>query len=290
MTACSVPDLSPNIAEAVQLLADTDRQLRPALTPVAAAELAAAEEAMMRNGQQVLGFGGNCDAIATRAEGGVVSECRLVERALPVTGPVNTTQALRALDVLGGYFAAIGALAAAESSDEVAARSGTLLDALAALGNGGGPDAFVGLGARRDLIVRSTSFVAAQYRIAALHRVVRRADPVIGEMTDIAVAWLDDLPGGVPEAQAALLDARDALATATEARNLPAQRSATAELRAAHARFRKAEAESPANRLLLLRKLHAGLRNRLEHPQSAKELLATLEEIKAITELAKKED
>ena len=288
LAACTTPDLGPGIGEATRLLAATDRELRPVLSPLAAAELAAAEEAAMRRGDLVLGFEGDSDPYAARDEGKVLSECRLVEHARPLDGPVNATQTLLALDTLGAYYAALAALAASNAPDEIAARSAALIDGLNGLSKDLGSGAFAGLGARRDLIGRSSGFVANQARTAAIRKVVRKADPVIGDLTALAVAWLDELPGGVPEAQAAFVDARGRLLEATEARNLAAQRDATQSLRKAHAALLKAEAASPANPLLMLRKLHGDLARRLSRPGSADDFLKTLAEIRAISDLARK--
>ena len=293
LASCTVPDVSPEVAEAGTLLAATDARLRPALTPLAANELAAAEEAFMREGKTILALDGTCHYDEARQSGVVVTDCALTEFARPDKGAVNATSTLDALDAMAGYFAALAALASSQSSDEVAARTAGLIDALAALDHDGNPDglrrAAQGAATRKDLVVRTAGFLAARYRIAALRKVVRRADPVFGRMVPVAAAYLDTLPGGLPAAQVRLEDAEEAMALAPTA-GVAAHRAAAVELRAALAAFRAAEAASPANRLLLLRRLHAGLLKRLSGARSAEDLLATLEDIKAIVDLTEKGD
>jgi hypothetical protein len=288
LVGCSTPDVSPGIGEAVALLAETDRQVRPTLESIAAIELADAEDAAMRDGAQVIGFDGDCDPVAAREQGQVFSQCRLIERAAPVTVAVNATQVILAIDTLGSYYAALLALAESDAPDEVAARSAALIDTLAAFDSENGTDAFATLAARKDPISRSAGFWVNQARIAALRKVMRRADPVIEELTETAVAWLDGQPGNVLVAYQAFLGTRTELVLATEAGDLGAQRRATEALRASHAALLQSEQQSPANHLLLLRKLHGDLLSRLSSPQSAGEFITTLEEIKAISDLVRK--
>lgn len=289
LSACSTPDVTPAIGEAAKLLADMDKSVRPVLEPVADAELAAAETAAMRKGKQVLGFEGQCDPQAARDEGKVIMDCRLVEIALPTNGPVNATQMLMALDVLKDYYAALGGLAASQSPAEARANAETLVAALGDLGDGRTP-AFAALAEKKALIGQTTGFILEQARHAAIRKVVRRADPVIGELTKTAVAWFDRQPGNLPAALTAFNDARDRATDAAELRDLDRQRAANAELRAAYAALRKAEAQSPANQLLLLRKMHSDLVRRLAGPGSPEELLKTLEQVRAIADLAKQEN
>lgn len=289
LSACSAPDVTPAIGEATRLLAEMDKSVRPVLEPVADAELAAAEAAAMRAGKQVLGFEGQCDPQAARDAGKVIMECSLVEIALPTDGPVNATQVLMALEVLTDYYAALGALAASQSPGEAKANAEALVAALGDLGDGRMPT-LAALAERKALVGKTTGFILEQARYAAIRKVVRRADPVIGELTTTAVAWLDGQPGNLPAAQIAFLDARDRAADAAESRDLDRQRAANDELRAAYAAMRKTEAQSPANQLLLLRKMHRDLARRLSGPGSPEELLKTLEQVREIADLAKQEN
>lgn len=289
LTACTTPDVSPGIGEAVSLLAQTDHALRPTLTPLAAAELSKAQEAAMKSGKTIVELQGDCDYTVSRGSGQVLTDCSLRENARPTTGPVNATQMVEALDVLGDYFAALAKLASSASSDEVAARTAGLMDALTALDKGdkaGLKQLGQTAADRKPLVVQTVGFVVAQARVAGLRKVVRKADPVIGALTETAVAWLDDLPGGMPVAQARLTDAEEAVTRAALAHDIGRQRAAAADLRGAFAAFKKAEAASPATRLLMIRKLHGDILRRLSSPQSAEELLATVEQVKAIAALA----
>lgn len=138
LAGCALPDMSPAINEARLLLADTDKSLRPAIAPVAAAELRAAEQAATAQGRVILELAGDCDFEVARASGRVVSDCRIVENARPTSGPVNATQVLDAMDALNTYFAALGALVDAKTSVEVRARTSALLDAVGRLDFGEG--------------------------------------------------------------------------------------------------------------------------------------------------------
>lgn len=295
LVACSTPDLSPAITEATRLLTATDGDLRPALTIEAAREQAEAERIAMRDGGMVVGLKGDCDPAATQREGRVFSDCELVTLAAPPATPVSATQMLAALDGLRTYYEGLADLADARTSDEVAAATGRLFDTLAAVGNEDGVPEGLAAAAksaaeRKDLVTRGAGFLAEQSRLAALRRVMRRADPIIGTLTDRAVAWLDLQPGGVDEARQLLSDARLALLDATEAGDLPRQESETARMRAAFAAFKAAERASPANRLRLLRQMHAELLARSQTPGEAEDFLTVLEEVRAIADLAAKGD
>lgn len=291
--ACSMPDLSPGIAESARLLEATDKGLRPGLAAEAAREQAKAELKAMQAGRIVLGLEGDCDPAATHSEGRVFSACELVTLAAPPAEPVSATQMLAALDALRDYYSGLASLADARSSDEVAAAIAGLFDALTQAGKApGAPKAladFAASGAsRKDLATRTTGFLADQYRLAALRRVVQRADPVIGALTDRAVAWLDLQPGGVGEARKRLSEARLQLLDATQARDLAGQQSATSKMREAFFAFKAAERTSPANQLRLLRQMHAELLARAKSPENAEDFLNVLEEVRAIADLAAK--
>jgi hypothetical protein len=291
--ACSTPDLSPGIAESARLLEATDKGLRPGLAAQAAQEQAKAELAAMQAGRIVLGLEGDCDPAATHNEGRVFSACELLTLAALPAEPVSATQMLAALDALRDYYSGLASLADARSSDEVAAATAGLFDALAQAGKApGAPKAladFAASGAsRKDLATRTTGFLADQYRLAALRRVVRRADPVIDALTERAVAWLELQPGGVGEARKRLSEARLKVLDATGARDLAGQQSATSEMREAFAAFKAAERSSPANQLRLLRQMHAELLARAKSPGNAEDFLTVLEEVRAIADLAAK--
>lgn len=287
---CTSPDLRPGIKEATALLAETDNQIRPMLEPLAAAELAAAEEAAMQRGEIILMLEGSCNYADARDAGQARTDCALVEIARPDKGAVNATTMLDALDAMSAYFVALDALASSESADEVAARTAALMEALTQLDDTSRSPALARIAAtaadHKDLVSRSSGFLANQYRIAALRRVVRRADPIFGQLVPIAAAYLDQAPDGMPIAQMRLEAAEENMTLASGAGSVARHRAAAAELRAAFAAFKIAEAKSPANRLILLRKFHADLLDRLTGPQSAEDLLTTIEDIKAIADLA----
>jgi hypothetical protein len=290
VAACAVPDIGLSVDEAAALLAETNNSVRPVLDPIMAQELATSEEVTMRRGGTILGLEGTCHYDDARKAGLAVTDCALVEYVRPDKGPVNATSVGDALDAMSGYFAGLAAIASSESSDEVAARAGALIEAVAAFGAEGNPASLRRLGAaaaeRRDLATRGAGFLAVQYRVAAVRKVVRRADPVFDRIVPIAAAYLDTLPGGLPAAQARLEEAEEELAIAPNV-SVAAHRTAAIELRAAFAAYKQAEAASPATRLYLLRRLHAGLLQSLSGPRSPEELLTVLEEIKVINDLAR---
>jgi hypothetical protein len=294
LLACAAPEVAPEIGQASALLAETDKGVRPTLEPIAAAELAAAEDAAMQTGDTVLALDGTCNFAEARDAGNAVTDCVLVEFARPDKGPVNATTVLDALETMDNYFVALAALASSESSDEVAARSAALVDALGQLNQGNRSPALARIAGaateRKDLLVRTAGFLASRYRVAALRKVVRRADPVLGRLVLIAAAYLDQGPDGMPAAQMRLEDAEEEVALASGSGDVARHRRAVAELRAAFASFKAVEASSPANRLYLLRQFHAELLERLSGPQSAEEFLTTIEEIKAIADLANQGD
>lgn len=112
---------------------------------------------------------------------------------------------------------------------------------------------------------------------------MRRADPVVGRMADVAAAWLDAQPGGLPVAQDRLLSAQEAL---IEAETPAARATAALEMRSAFGAFREAEAASPATRILLLRRMHAALAAGPSGPEGVATILETLEDIRTLVDLA----
>lgn len=290
LAACSVPDVQPNVTAAAELLAVTEGTVRPGLEPLAAAELAEAEDAAMRDGRVIVGLDGTCHYDEAREAGEVTTDCSLIAFARPDDGAVNATTTLDALDVMAAYFTALGALASAESSDEVRARTAALMKALGDLGEGNDSAALdrIAAGAkdRAELVTRTAGFLAAQARIAALRRVVRKADPVIARIVAPAAAFLDQQPGNLPDAQDRLDQAEAGYIAAAGSGNVAEHRAAAADLRDAFAAFKRAEAASPANRLLLLRRFHAELLDRLTSGGEPEDLLSVAEEIKAIVDLA----
>ena len=235
LAACTAPDLGPDLTSASQLLAQTSKELQPSLLPQAKKEQAAAELASMRGGNLAVGPEGDCDPAATHNEGRALSKCDLVTLSAPPDKPISATAVLGALDGLTAYYAA---LASARSSDAVASQVGSLIDALAA--NGSAANAPEALGqsaaeaaAQKDSVTTAAGFVVNIYRLNALHTVIAKADPVVGALTDRAVACLDLQPGGPFAAETRLNAARRALANSEEAKDLRGQVRATAELRAA---------------------------------------------------------
>ncbi len=290
LAACTVPNVSPGIDAAKTLLSTTDTDLRPKLAPVAAQELARAEQDYVAQGKAIVELLGTCRYEDARTNGMILPDCHLVQSALPDHGPVNATEVLEALDVLSNYFTALAAIASADSSDAVATQTGAVIDALSKLGSGSGSSGLAKIAAfaaaNKDQAVTSVGFLAAQYRVAALRRVVRKADPVIDALVQGAVLYLDARPGGLVAAEQNMTRAERAMTTAAVAHDAAGQTRAAQDLRTTFAAFHQAAATDPANRLLLLRKLHGDLLHGLTGPQSAEDYLTTLEQIRKIADLA----
>lgn len=291
-TACTTPDVSKELAAANTLATQTGESLQERLAPIAKAELKAAEEALIRDGGTVIAIEGSCDIAAARGAGLARADCMLLNWADPGAGPVNATAALEAINVVQAYFAALKDLYETSAPSDIATRTDALLAALAQAGSGQSMTLqrlAAEAAEHKPVLVKTVGFAAEQYRTSQLRRVVRKADPLLHDLTRTASAYLDtDLDPTLAKAQTALADAREKMLDAQFSGDAARYRQAIADLRTAFDNFKTAEANASAAGLLTLRQLHASLLARLTGGGSPAEIQATLNTLFDIIELAKK--
>jgi hypothetical protein len=287
LSGCTVPDVTPEVAASVDLLAATDGKLRPSLKILAAQELRQSEDALLASGDTVYETS-NCDE---SDEFGLMTDCQLDFLGNLDEGPVNATQALTALNDIEAYFATLLILASDDDSNAVRAQAQELAKALDEVGEGKS-EALATLakdvGKRGDTFVAASGFLADQNRIAALRSVVRRADPIIASQTEIIAAYLD-LDGELAAAHSVLVEAEAEVVEAQAAKDTRRYRKAIEDLKAVHRAYRRAQEAAPSYAMKLLRDSHAQLLARLSSGGSPEDILKTLTEIETVIKLAKED-
>ncbi len=290
--ACTTPDVSKEIEAGSVLAAETGKALRTRLAPLAKSERAAAEDEVIQLGEPVVSLNGTCDINAARAAGMARTDCALEELIDPGEGPVNATATLQATVELEAYFAALKVLTETSASGEIASNAEALLTALGQTGSLRSKTLqriAAGATENADVVVKVVGFAAERYRVRQLRRVVREADPVIGNLTEIAAAYLDtNVDPSVARAQERLTNADAEMNLALASGDTARHRRAVANLRTALAEYQKAEANATAASLLTLRQLHRDLLVRLTSGVTSEEIQATLNDVFEIAELIKK--
>ncbi len=291
-TACTTPDISKELTAANTLATETGKALQKRLAPISKAELRTAEEALIQNGNTVLSIEGTCDISAARGAGLAQTDCTLLNWAKPGAGPVNATATLEAMDVVQAYFTALKDLSETSAPADIALKTDALFGALAQTGSDQSKSLqrlAAEAAKNKPVVVKVVGFAAEQYRTSQLRRVVRKADPLIHDLTRTASAYLDsDIDPLLVKAQKTLTDAREELLNAQESGDAVRYRNAIAALRTAFVNFKTAEAKSSAAGLLTLRQLHKNLLTRLNGEGSPAEIQATLNSLLEIIELAQK--
>jgi len=289
-TACTTPDMEPGITEATKLLSLTGADIRKQLGPAARSEFLAARDGLIRARKAVVRSDGPCDVAAARLSRQSTAGCRLVELADPATGPINASQVIRALDAMDDYFVVLGALADAKSRAEIQTLTKGLLENVDMLGqakSGGGLARLARqIGQRRDLIQTGSVALVDQYRYAALRRVMRRADPLIEDITVRIASYYDTRASGSLDAGDALIAARAGMVQARTQGSEAEYRRAIEDFSAALQGVITAEAASPVNRLFLLREAHGALLVRLQNG-SLEDYLDSFDQMRDLIQLAR---
>lgn len=288
MPACTAPDISEELIAANTLLEQTSKPLKAELGPKAAAEFAALEEVYYSQGKKVVEIVGTCDLFEARAKGLARSDCKLRSLIDPGRVETNATAVLQAHTVLEGYFGALTVLSKADGTNEIEKQAGVLVSALKQTGQVQ-VSSFQKLSdaatEHGDLAVAAAGFAADQYRLGKLRQVVRRADPVIGRMTSIAAAYLDEASPELFQAAEELNLARLAVEEAILAKDPIAHKRAVKQLKKAFTDFKKAEANALVAGFLSLRELHAKLLRKLNGTASLEEIQAVLDDISELKDL-----
>jgi hypothetical protein len=282
--ACTRPDVTAEIAAADTLLTQIDTDLRPALTVAAAAELRAAEMALMMSNQQVVSLEGPCDLGLMEVEVVARLDCRL-ETAANLPATPNATTTLEILTTLRGYLAGLNALATSKSPAAIQTNAAALTAALSEEG-ADRIAAFRSLAAvfenRDQALAETLGFVARQRQAAGLRRAIQTAHPLIEELVEGAVAYFRTASTEIDVRHNDLLIASDRVADARIIANPAENRRATDALRAAYAAYRSAEAASPIADLIAFRDLHGALRDRITGATSLDEILALVTELQTV--------
>lgn len=291
LSACATPDITPQITAMRSLVKDTSAAAGPELAQAALAERTAAEAALTAQGRSAVRLQGACQP-SLAPEGGELAECTVVSLADLESGPVNATQVQHALGALNDYFDSVAALAAAKTTGDVKEQTTALFDAIDsfASGKGGGKLRAVASGFAdvRGPATAAVGLLVEQARRHALIRVFRRADPLVADISRIAGDWFDSRPGSPEAAAAAVIAVNKAMVAAEKSGDHAALLAEANQLRSAADLYQKALAGSPSYRLRLLSNLHSTLLARLTGSASPEEILATLEQMRAIAALLEK--
>lgn len=277
-TGCAVKDVSPELTAAQQLLAQTQQVLGPDLEVAARRESEIREEALIVSMRPVV-ESSNCTEVNDFE---LAPGCELVAATPREDGEASATSVLELLDALRGYYAALQGIAAAGDGDRVQAAVNALGQSVAQA-NDSGIGAFSDLAARFESDGARTAgtvgFLTEQYRMGALRRIVREADPLIADALENAAEYYPS----TQELTLLLFNLRDAEQEMISVRSDPAaSRIAIRNFRAAYARFVRAQEESELYRLWLLREVHAELNAKLHGNASLDDVLGLLNRIEAI--------
>lgn len=291
MAACTTPDISVELDAANKLMGETGKTLRTKLSAKAKDELTALENTFYRENQPVVEITGTCDPNSARAKGLARSDCELRSLVDPGEDKTNATAVLQAVTVLEGYFAALTGLSKTKGTDEIKKQAKALTNALVQTGQIQA-DSFQQISEaakeHSDAVVAVAGFAANQHQVSKLRQVVRKADPVVGDMTMIAVSYLDASNPELVRAADEVSEAEKAVNDAQIANDPVAHKRSVERLRKAFNAFKKAEANTLSAGLLNLRKLHAKLLQRLNGTGSMDEIEALLDDITELYELIKK--
>lgn len=290
--ACSAPDISTELDTAATFVAQVSEETQGDLLPVAAAELATAQEQRLADGKAIYALDGECDLAELERVGATASACRLDSLAELPTTP-SATVVLETLALLNGYFIGLNALLSSEAPERIETNAAALTAALQADG-AERIAAFAAISAaldgRDEAPARVLGFLARQQQRAGLRQAIRAADPVIRTLTNASAAYYRAQDTQILAANDALLRASIAVNEAQLAGDIAALRAASVQLQERHAAFVAIEAASPAGQFWRVRDLHAALLDRINRPTSAEAILNLVTELEAVLGAVKEED
>lgn len=188
--ACSAPDISTELDAAATFVAQVSEETQGDLLPVAAAELATAQEQRLSAGKAIYALDGECDLAELERVGATASACQLDSLAELPTTP-SATVVLETLALLDGYFTGLNALLSSDAPERIETNAAALTAALQADG-AERIAAFAAISAALDgqdeAPAQVLGFLARQQQRAGLRRAIRAADPVIRTLTDASAA------------------------------------------------------------------------------------------------------
>jgi len=268
LTACTSPDVSPEISNALSVVQMVSKTTDGPLKAQAALDLQLAEANAAANSKRIVALPAGCVArIADITRN--VSDCKVIETALPDDAPVNATQVLAALNVLEDYFTALLDLATSTSPDEVRTKTTALLaavDTFAKANDGRALDVLQRRVAQRgEVTAASLGFVAKQARRNAVLRTMRQGDRVIKDLVDGMQPVLLDIDGPATQLRSDVITALNTYSTAlNDKAPQSAQVDAANAVKGATARMHRAEKQSSIRKLYLVRDLHAAMLARFQ--------------------------
>jgi hypothetical protein len=286
LVACATPDLGTEIAAFSSSVDGVAADYETAVGITPGSIRAAQTAALVADRTRVLQLDEGCEAYAAAIPGFAAEACILDQDAL-VLAEGSPGQAAALIARVRDYIAALKLLASAETDGQVGTGAAALIDAFGKLASAAPSEALTGyvaeLKAREAGITRTLSFAARQYRYRLLRRITAEADEplrrIVLSLTDAATArgeaTVRDAARELIEAQAAMdeakLDGTDAeYGAAIEA------------FLAAHERFRAFGRTGLTARLRLIAETHSALAARLRRPAGADEIVALVEQLKAI--------
>jgi len=288
--ACTAPDLGPSIKDAQTLLEASIATTEKPLQERAKLELVDAEAAMARTDNRIIALPTNC--LRMNADLAVsVDECRIIDRATPLYGPVNATQVLLAQKVMLSYFAVLSDINSATSPADIRSKSTALIEAFDTFSKTQNGDALARLGAnatrRGPALSAVAGFAAEQARIRAMRRIVTRADSVLEDLLRGIQPILVQVGDRTAVNREAAINAYAAYNAAKKSGNTAAELRAARETKAAFDRLHNGEAKSPLRQLYLVRDLNAAMLKALQASPSLDEidkLTAQISEIATLLE------
>ena len=291
-SACTAPTLGPQIKDARVILDATVKETGPSLRAEVLKERNTAERLAADNRDVLLSLPTGCLARISVDLRNDVSNCRLISHASPPESPVSATQVQLALTFMADYFAVLQDLASEESAAGVKASASSLVTALGQFKASGSTQALSSLSRQVErngpVFVASAGFVANQYRITALRKIMRQADPVLEELVRGIHPVLLDLGDPISDRRDAVIEATGRLDLARTSGTVNQQINAAAALRRSVAEMHVAEAKSPIRHLYLVRDLHGAMLARLNGNPSLDELTALTNTLSEIANLLEK--
>ncbi|WP_411890912.1 hypothetical protein [Yoonia sp. SDW83-1] len=293
LCSCAAPDVTSELTQVNAVFDESAAALSSVVAPIAKAEFTAAEEQLIAQRAPVVGQSGICDPQFARTTGRSMADCTLdsyADDSLADSETINAAQVQSAITAMDAYWAALAELAAAETTAEVATATSALQATLVSATEIGTAPAFANAAQRAadrgPAVFGALQFGVEQYRARQLRNVMRRADPVIADITDGIAAWANVTLNPAPNPYTRFRDAIRALELARTDGTQDGYRAAIKEARDAHRALQTFAANDPVNRLWLLRNAHGDILARLDDP-TADEWLTTFEQIKALRALSK---
>lgn len=286
LASCSTPDISTEAGLFADAVGTVSGEYETAVGANADAVREAEIEALVRDRTKTLSLDGACEGYAADTAGITIADCKVIRPEL-VYAEGTAARAAIQIGRVRDYVEALSLLASSQTEADIGIAAAALIDSVDKLAvattSKGLIDFAAPLTARKDAIAEVLTFAVRQQRYRLLRKVTSDVDlplrRILISLTETAVS----------SGQPSVRDSYEKLRAAQNRMDDTLIDGSDAEYRAAIKAFLAAQeayasfsGQGLTARLRLIADTHSALAQRLRRPASLEEIVALLEQLKAI--------